>query len=186
MKRTRSARRGSPKLSQLRILCAASLLAALSIVLGKYLAINITDSIRLSFENLTILMAGIFFGPIIGGVVGLSADLLGCMLVGYAINPIITAGAALVGILSGLVSLPFKRGGRPISPLGIFLSVYTAHIVGSMLVKSFGLWVYYSTPIPVLLVRIPVYLTVAALEGSVICLLARNRLFTGELNHLKR
>ena len=155
MKRTRSARRGSPKLSQLRILCAAALLAALSIVLGKYLAINVTDSIRLSFENLTILMAGIFFGPVIGGVVGTAADLLGCMLVGYAINPVITLGAALVGVLAGLVVLPFKRGGRTLSPVAVYLAVYTAHILGSMVVKSLGLWLYYATPLPVLLLRIP-------------------------------
>jgi hypothetical protein len=55
-----------------------------------------------------------------------------------------------------------------------------------MVVKSLGLWVYYATPLPVLLIRIPVYLVVATLEGTVICLLARNRLFMGELNHLKR
>jgi ECF transporter S component (folate family) len=188
MKPNRSARRGSrgARPSGLRILCAAALLSALSIVLGKYLAINITDSIRLSFENLTILMAGIFFGPLVGAAVGAAADLLGCMLVGYAINPIITVGAALVGILAGLVVLPFKREGRPISPVGVFLSVYTAHVVGSMVVKSLGLWIYYATPLPVLLIRIPVYLIVATLEGTVICLLARNRLFMGELNHLKR
>ena len=188
MKPNRSARRSArgARLSGLRILCAAALLSALSIVLGKYLAINITDSIRLSFENLTILMAGIFFGPLVGAVVGIAADLLGCMLVGFAINPIITVGAALVGLLAGLVALPFKRSGRPLSPVGVFLAVYTAHIVGSMAVKSLGLWVYYATPLPVLLIRIPVYLIVAALEGTVICILARNRLFTGELNHLKR
>ena len=65
---------GSP-----RILCAAALLAALSIVLGKYMAIS-TPIFRFSFENLPILMAGIFFGPIIGAAVGLIADIVGCLL----------------------------------------------------------------------------------------------------------
>ena len=176
--------RPRPRIAQLRILCAAALLAALSIVLGKYLQIPLGDSIRVSFENLPVLMAGIFFGPIVGGTVGAVADLLGCVLVGYTINPIITVGAALVGILSGLVSVLFTRGGRSLSPVAVMIAVYTAHIVGSMTVKTLGLWIYYSTPPAVLLLRVPVYLVVGALESTVILLLARNKLFTGELNRL--
>ena len=179
-------RRARPRPSGLKLLCVSALLAALSMVLGKYLAINVTDSIRLSFENLPVLMAGIFLGPLAGAAVGTVADLLGCILVGYSINPIITAGAALIGLLSGLVARAFTRGGRSLSPLGIYTAVYTAHIVGSMVVKSIGLAVYFSTPIPVLAIRIPVYLVVGALEGTVILLLARNRLFTGELKKIMR
>lgn len=178
-------REGKPRLSGLRTLCAAALLAALSIVLGKYLQIPIGDSIRISFENLPVLMAGIFFGPVVGGTVGVVADLLGCILAGFTINPIITAGAALIGILSGLVATLFTRSGQELSPLGVYLSVYAAHIVGSMTVKTVGLAVFYSTPVEVLLLRIPVYLVIGALEGTVILLLARNKLFMGELNRLR-
>lgn len=173
-----------PRLNQLRILCATALMAALSIVLGKYLQIPLGDSIRISFENLPVLMAGIFFGPVIGGAVGMTADLLGCVLVGYSINPIITAGAALVGILSGAVAHLFRRGGRDLTATAVITAVYTAHAVGSMTVKSFGLWVYFSTPLPLLLARVPVYVAVGALEATVIWLLARNRIFMGELRRL--
>lgn len=58
----------------IRVMAVAALLTALSIVLGKYLAVNVTDSLRISFENLPILMAGLFFGPLIGGVVGAAAE----------------------------------------------------------------------------------------------------------------
>ena len=180
----RSSRRSRP--SGLRLLCASALLAALSIVLGKYLAINITDSIRLSFENLPVLMAGVFLGPLVGGAVGLVADLLGCVLVGYAINPIITLGAASVGLLAGLVAKAFTHGGRSLSPLGVYCSVYAAHMVGSMVIKSIGMAVYYATPMAVLLIRVPVYLVVGALEGAIILLLAKNKLFTGELRRLQK
>ena len=170
----------------LRILCASALMAALSIVLGKYLQIPLGDSIRISFENLPVLMAGIFFGPVIGCAVGVTADLLGCVLVGYAINPIITLGAALIGILSGVIAKLFRRNDRPLSAVAVCMAVYTAHIVGSMMVKSLGLSIYFSTPMEVLLLRVPIYLVVGALESTVILLLARNRLFTGELNRLNR
>ena len=67
-----------------------ALFIALSIVLGKQLSFT-AGPFRISFENLTVLMAGIFFGPLAGLTVGACADLFGCLLVGYAINPIITA-----------------------------------------------------------------------------------------------
>ena len=172
-------------------LCLSALLAALSIVLGKYLSIS-TPLFRLSFENLPILMAGIFLGPLAGGIVGGVADLLGCVLVGYTINPIITLGGILVGVLSGLVALLAK----PLSghldhspstprPLAIWCAVGVAHIVGSMLVKSIGLSVYYGAPLSTLVWRVPLYIVVGAAEGTVLVLLARNKLFTGELNRAR-
>lgn len=169
---------------ELTRLVLAAMLAALSIVLGKYLQIPIGNSIRISFENLPILIAGIFFGPLTGGAVGVVADLVGCVMAGFTINPIITAGAALIGVLSGLTATLFVRSGRTLSPWVVYASVYIAHVVGSMVVKSIGLFVYYSTPLPVLLLRVPVYLAVGGLEGAVILLLARNKLFTGQLNRM--
>ena len=171
-------------LPDLRTLCAAALLVALSVVLGKYLQIPVGDSIRLSFENLPILLAGIFLGPLWGGVVGITADLIGCAVMSYAVNPIITLGAALVGVLSGVMARAVTPRDRVISVWGIYLTVAVAHIVGSMTVKSIGLAIYFSTPIEVLLWRVPVYLLIGALEGSILLLLTRNRLFMGELERL--
>ena len=181
-----SGRSQSRLFSGVRTLALASLLAALSIVLGKYAAINITDNFRLSFENLPILMAGLFAGPLVGCAVGCVADLVGCVLVGYAINPIITAGAALVGLVSGLLAryaLPIRRK-EGYSPWRITLSVYTAHVVGSMLVKSLGLWVYYGTPLVTLAWRIPIYLLIGAAESGLLIVLSRSRVFMGELHKI--
>ncbi len=173
-----------PLFGNLRVMCAAALLVALSIVLGKYLAINLMESFRFSLENLPILLAGIFFGPIVGGAVGLVADLLGCVLVGYAINPFITAGAVLVGVLSGLTVRLSTRCGRPLRPIAVILAVAAAHIVGSMVVKSVGMAVYYATPLPALLWRVPIYIATGALEAPLLILLARSKVFMGELNRL--
>ena len=84
----------------LRVTVFSALLAAISIVCGKYLAFNMGDFLRFSFENLPIIFAGMAFGPLIGALVGVVADLVGCLLVGYAINPIITVGAAAIGLIS--------------------------------------------------------------------------------------
>ena len=93
----------------LQILTFSALLSAISIVCGKYLAINLGEVLRFSFENLPIIFAGIGFGPLVGGAVGLAADLLGCLLVGYAINPLVTLGAAAIGFISGASFIIFKK-----------------------------------------------------------------------------
>jgi len=160
------------------IICA--LLAALSIVLGKLLAINITQNFRLSFENLPILMAGMIFGPVTGAVVGAVADLIGCLIAGYAVNPLITLGGVLIGFLGGLL----HRCGVGGQKCSTFLAVFTAHIVGSMIVKSLGLHFWYGTPFSVLWLRIPLYLIIAALESLILCFLQQNpticRYFKGD------
>ena len=181
-----SAHAGSLALfGSLRIMVIAALLSALSIVLGKYLAINLSQTVRVSFENLSIILAGLLFGPVIGAVVGAVADLVGCVLVGYAINPIITAGAVLIGGISGGVGLIVRsRGAERLGTWRIFLPVYAAHIVGSMVVKTIGMMVYYGTPPEIFYVRVPLYLVIALLEGYLLMLLFRSKTFTGEINRM--
>ncbi len=176
--RTRPPLFGNP-----RILCVSALLIALSIVLGKYLAIS-TPVFRFSLENLPILMAGIFFGPVIGGLVGGVADIIGCLQVGYTINPLITLGGVLVGVLSGTIALCFSRKDRGLSVPTIIAAVAAAHIVGSMIVKTWGLAWFTDVPFETLLWRVPLYIVTGALEGAVLVLLCRNKLFMGEMERL--
>ena len=120
------------------------------------------------------ILAGILFGPLTGLVVGAAADLIGCLLVGYTINPIITLGAASVGLCCGLGWQLFRRL-RPALRLG--LSVLLGHVVGSMLIKSIGLHVYFGFDLSVLWLRIPLYLMTGAVEGYLLYLLL-HRLFS--------
>ena len=166
----------------IRVLIITALLIAMSIVFGKLLAFNI-GPLRISFENLPILMAGILFGPAIGAVAGIGADIIGCILVGYAINPIITLGAALIGCLSGLMfRLPLIKK----DDIRLVASVFTAHIVASMIVKSIGLMVYYGYTIQSVALRVPLYLGISIAESAVIFALMRNKAFTRELERIRR
>jgi len=166
-----------------RVLVISALFIAMSIVLGKVLAFNIGTSIRISFENLPLLMAGIFFGPFIGAAVGMGADIIGCLMVGYAINPIITLGAALIGFVSGLMSI-LLSGMKPCPRTAI--SVLTAHVAGSMVVKSVGLYIYFHTQLQVLLMRIPLYIGIGILEFYIIYLLLKNKAFSDQLERVKK
>jgi hypothetical protein len=107
------------------------------------------------------------------------------VLVGYAINPIITAGAVLIGVISGLLGMCIlSRGAEKLGTWRIFLPVYAAHIVGSMVVKTIGMMVYYGTPPEIFYVRVPLYLAIALPEGYLLILLFRSKTFTGELNRI--
>ena len=168
----------------LKIMVAVALLAAMSIVCGKYLKIPVGDIMRFSFENLPILLAGMAFGAVAGVVTGVLADLVGCLLVGYAINPIVTLGAAAIGLLGGIVYWLCKR--LPLMAR-VFITVFASHTVGSVIIKTFGLAKFYSIPFPTLMLwRAVNYLIVGALEFVVLYFIMKNKSVSSALDSLKR
>ena len=170
----------------LKVTAALAMLAAISIICGKYLAIPGGDILRFSFENLPIIFAGIAFGPLAGVLVGVVADLIGCVLVGYAINPIVTVGAGAVGLVAGLIPILLRKA-KLSETVKIPLAVAAAHIVGSVLIKTFGLAVFYDMPIFVLMFwRLFNYAIVGTVEGVLLTVLFTNKMLTGTLASLKQ
>ena len=164
--------------NSLQRLVLVSLFAALSIVFGKILKISIGDSIRLSFENLPIILSSFVLGPVFGGIVGGIADIIGCILVGYAINPIITLASILMGVIPYFAMLIAKE--LPNSAKYI-LSALITHAVCSMLIKSIGLHCFYATPFQVLILRVPIYIIIGTVEGYICSLLMKNKMFSNNL-----
>jgi len=163
---------------------AAALLAAMSIVCGKYLKIPVGDIMRFSFENLPILLAGMAFGSVVGAITGVVADLVGCLMVGYAINPIVTLGAVAIGSLGGFV---YKLCAKLPLMLKTLVTVVSAHLVGSVLIKTFGLAKFYSIPFfELMLWRTLNYVIVAALEFVIIYFILKNKAVNSALDSLKR
>ena len=123
-----------------RQLVFMALMVALSIVLGKFMAINITEMIRISFENLPIILAAVILGPLQGATVALAADLLGCFLRGYTINPVVTVGAVLLALIVGFT---FKL--IPVKDVitRLTFSILPAHFFASVVVKTIGLAAFY-------------------------------------------
>lgn len=161
----------------LKILAAMSLMVAISIVCGKYLAIPGGEVLRFSFENLPIMMAGMLFGPLAGAAVGVVADLVGCVLVGYTINPLVTLGAAMIGLVSGGTWLLLRNKRAMPYVVRIIFAVATAHFVGSVIIKTFGLAAYYAFPLwELMLWRLLNYAIVGAVEGTLLFILMKNKL----------
>ena len=168
----------------LKITLFLAMLTALSIILGKYLAIRGGDVMRFSLENMPIIFAGVAFGPVAGAAVGLVADLVGCVMVGYTINPIVTIGATVIGALSGMIFRLTEKISID-NRLRLPITVAFAHIVGSIIIKTIGLAAYYDMPFYILLLwRTLNYVIVGALDGIAIYTLLKSKGVQIELNKL--
>ena len=87
----------------------AAMLTAMSGVIGIFCKSFLNFGVglfRVTFENLPILLAGIMFGPAVGGVVGAASDIVSYLMTpqAYPINLIVTVGATMMGVISGLLS----------------------------------------------------------------------------------
>ncbi|MBR2011428.1 MAG: folate family ECF transporter S component [Clostridia bacterium] len=172
----------------LRRLCFAAILAAMSLVLGKFLQIPhpFQEFIRISFENLPVLLAGLSMGPVVGALVGAVADLLGCVLYGYSINPIVTLGAASVGLVSGFLARYVVKKSLLAK---VTVSVSLAHLVGSVFIKSAGLAAWYLAKyelgyLEFLGWRCLNYLIVGTAECVLLYLLLHNRAFAKQIKEM--
>ncbi len=155
--------------NHLRVLVFASILCALTVILAQYASIKIGSSHRIGLGSLPILLAGCFFGPLVGMAVGLVGDIVGCAVF-YGLGsliPLVTLGCAAEGLIAGFL-------GKKLTKPSLVLSAFVPHIVGSMILKSIGLWIYYKTPIDVLVWRVPVVLLESVLIAILLVILGTN------------
>ena len=157
-------------------LVLGAMLAAMSVVIGMFCKnfLNFGGGLlRITFENLPIILAGMFLGPLTGGMVGIVSDLTSYLLSGqiYPPNLIVTLGACAVGVVSGLMA---KYAVRTRGIRQIILSGGAAHLIGSMIIKPIGLFQFYQWAV---LIRIPLYLVIAPLEIFLLCVLWKQRSF---------
>ncbi len=168
-----------------RSLALAAMLTAMSVIIGIFCKnfMNYGAGLfRVTFENLPIILSGIFFGPITGAIVGVSTDIISYLLSPqvYPINFIVMLGAGCVGAVSGTVSrFIVKKSGQA----QIVASAAAAHIIGSMIIKPIGLFGFYGWAV---LWRIPLYFVIAPLEILLICMLYENKNFRMLFDDIKR
>ena len=170
----------------LRITIILALMVAISILMGKYLAIRGGDVMRFSLENTPIILSGIAFGPGAGALVGLVADLVGCVMVGYTINPLVALGAVAIGLISGFVPRILAKvniNGK----MSLAITVAIAHLIGSVVIKTVGLSSYYDMPLVILMLwRVLNYLIVGALDGIVVHILLSRKEIDKQIKELTK
>ena len=158
-------------ITHIQTITYSAMMIAMSVAIGIFCKTILNFSgglLRVTFENIPIIMSGIIYGPAVGCVVGILSDIISYLLSGqsYPLNLIVTLGAAAIGLISGFVSsfIIKKRGIAQ-----IVLSGALAHLVGSMIIKPIGLFQFYQW---LVLLRLPLYcLAIAPLEIFLICLL---------------
>ncbi|MGN0707727.1 MAG: folate family ECF transporter S component [Faecalibacterium sp.] len=155
----------------IRTLTILALLIAMSIVFSRVLSIS-TGFLRFNLGSLPVLLAAVMFGPGAGFAVGAVADIIGGVLSGYAINPLITLGAGAIGFVAGLAwrYLPGKN-----TALRLGCSVLLGHIVGSMIITSLALRIFYGYAWSVLAARIPNALVLSVVNTVLLRILLQNR-----------
>lgn len=163
-------------MSKIKILTCAAMFTAMSIVIGIFCKnfMNFGMGLfRVTFENFPIILTGILFGPVIGGIVGGATDIISYLLSSqvYPPNLIVTLGAVMIGVVSGISSriIIKKRGIKQ-----FIVSGTLAHFIGSVIIKSVGLYQFYGI---LVLWRLPLYLVIATLEITLMCLLYKNNNF---------
>jgi len=135
------------KKSMTRIVTTAAMLAAASAVIGIICKNLFTFNVyyRFTLENAPVILSGLLFGPVVGGAVGVCADAVSCLMsTNPALHPIISIGAASVGVISGIVPFIVKKN----KTVQTATAVALAHAIGQVGIKSiakvrdFGMPVY--------------------------------------------
>ena len=157
--------------NSVRTLVMLALLTAMSIVFARVFTIS-TGFVRFNLGALPTHLAAVWFGPAGGFAVGALADMIGGTLSGYSINPLITLGAGSVGLVSGLL---FRQLSQLRLGLRLQLSITAGHVVGSVIINSIALHLFYGYAWPVLAARIPNALILSAVNTVLVRLLLQNK-----------
>lgn len=138
----------------IRTITFAGVLIAMNLILTRVLAIDIGTSMRINVGMTPLFLASLWFGPVVGGICGLSADLLGCLMDGFAPNPFISMTAVLAGVLPYIFKQYVFHSRMNAWKITVVLAVHG--LIGSLGFTTLGLHIYYGTPWSVLYAgRIP-------------------------------
>ena len=122
-------------------LAYCALLAALSVVLARLFSLMPEESARFSIEAVPIYIAGMLFGPLAGGLVGFTADFVGCLFSPFGYNPLFCLPPILYGVFGGLAR---RFLGKKVSVLRLLAALLPPIVLGSILYQSAALaYVYY-------------------------------------------
>lgn len=142
-----------------RTMVKAGLLTALSIVLTRFMYIFVplggAQTLRISFGEVPVMISGLLFGPVVGGVTGAAADLIGVLVNSQgAFHPGFTLSSILWGVIPGLFYLLFRKAGtyeKIYSLKNIAIAVGFSYITVSLILNTIWLQQLYSTGVLALL-----------------------------------
>ncbi len=130
-----------------RRLTTMAIFIALQIVLARFVGIQVSEGLRVSFEAIPIILAGIWLGPMAGFLVGLLSDFFGTLIAGYgvyflplAITPILN------GVLPGLCYHYLFKDNMNFAKC--IAMVIVTEIISSLLLGTYALTWYFHLFVP--------------------------------------
>ena len=143
VKKTNSAK----KFFSPRRICAMAMLIALQIVLARFLGWQVPEGLRISFESIPVLIAGMWLGPLAGLIVGVISDVLGTIISGYGVYFVPLAITPIVnGVLPPLIFRYVLKNNVSVVKCVIVLVI--TQLIASMLLGTLDLTWYYKLFVP--------------------------------------
>ena len=125
-----------------RKLVYMAVLAALQVVLARFIVPMPNPTMRFSIEAVPIIIAGLLFGPVPGMLVGFVGDAVGTLFSGYGYNPVFAVPPILIGLSAGVLRpILYKK----VSYLRILATFAPAVVLGCILWQSYWLSFFYGT-----------------------------------------
>ncbi len=156
------------RLKDVRVLTGAAMLLAVAVILS-FFKISLTEVMEIRFSNIPVAVAGMLFGPGVGGVVGALSDLLG-----YVVRPTgpyfpgFTVSSALSGVIFGVILR------KKLTLVRVVLACVIYQVAIGLLLTSLWLHVLYGAPFWTLVAsRLPKELITLAFHVVVLTLLIR-------------
>ncbi len=150
----------------IKMVAAAAVLVAMNIILSRVFAINVGPTLRITISTTPVFLAGLWFGPAVGGICGGVGDLLGSLFQGYAPNPLILGAAVLCGLIPGLMKNYVFH--NKIRYWKILVIVGLHGLVGSMGLTLLGLHLMYGRPLAELFVTRAVQTVALVVVNSIL------------------
>ena len=110
-----------------------ALLVAIQLVLSRVLVIDL-GVYRITLGTVATVLAGLWMGPVAGGVEGAVADIIGCFMKGYGVNPLITLSAVAWGVIPGLA-----EKNRKVKTVVMCVAIAVSGVVGTLGLTTAGL-----------------------------------------------
>lgn len=89
-------------LFSLRTMVCCAMMVAIAVVLARLMSVVPDESSRFSLESVPIFISGMLFGPLAGGLVGFTSDLIGCLFSPFGYNPLFCLPPVICGVCAGL------------------------------------------------------------------------------------
>ena len=157
------------ELRKTRSLAVTAMLLAIAVILG-FLAVQVTESIKISFAFLVDELVGMLFGPAVGGIFAGVLDILKLMLKpSGAYFPGFTLSAVLGGLIYGFA---FYR--KPVSVKRVFLANLIVKVFDNIILNSLWLHIMYGKALAALLpARIVSNAVMLPVDTALFCLILK-------------